>query len=67
MNTGDPIESDKPTAKRKPIWPWLVLLVVTLLVIYVHQQLSAMIDDLAPLGRDLVQLFSWLASFFPDA
>lgn len=66
MDTNSPIENDRPTAKRKPIWPWLVVFVVTLVVIYVHRRIVMIIDDLALLGRDLVQVFMWLASFFPD-
>lgn len=57
----------KPLQKRKrPLWPWLVLLVLTLMAIYAHQQISMMIEDFTLLGRDLVQLGRWIASFFPD-
>jgi hypothetical protein len=61
MSTDSP--DDRPSPKRKPIWPWLVLLVLTLMVIYAYNEALAMFDDLGQTGRDFVQLFKWLLSF----
>lgn len=63
MAAGSPIDEDRPTRKRKPIWPWLALLVLTLMVIYAYNEALAMFDDLGQTGRDFVQLFKWLLSF----
>ncbi|TNM62606.1 hypothetical protein [Aliirhizobium smilacinae] len=60
MNVSDPVESDKPPPKRRPIWPWLVMLVLTLAAIYAHYRISLMIDDLAQMARDFVQLLQWI-------
>lgn len=60
MSVGNPVEGDKPPPKRKPIWPWLVALVLTLAIIYAYHQISLMMDDLAQLARDFVQLMKWI-------
>jgi hypothetical protein len=60
MSTDSP--DHRPSLKRKPIWPWLALLVVTLMVIYAYNEALAMFDDQGHTGRDFVQLFKWLLS-----
>jgi hypothetical protein len=60
MNVSNPVESDKPPPKRKPIWPWLVLLVLTLAIIYTHHRISLIIDDLAQMAGDFTQLLRWI-------
>ncbi|WP_313198045.1 hypothetical protein [Rhizobium sp.] len=60
MNVSNPVESDKPPPKRKPIWPWLVLLVLTLAIIYIHHRISLIIDDLAQMAGDFTQLLRWI-------
>lgn len=50
-----------PRQKRR-IWPWLLLGALALLIMastYVYIEVTAMIDGLGRLWRDLVQLF-WL-------
>jgi len=64
MSTGSP--DDRESLKHKPIWPWLVLLVVTLMMIYTYNEVLAMFDDLGQTGRDFVQLFKWLLSFVEE-
>ncbi|KXG87447.1 hypothetical protein ATO67_19265 [Agrobacterium bohemicum] len=53
---------NKPRRKR-PIWPWLVLLAFTLFAIYAYLQITSALDDMMRTWRDLVQLF-WL--IIPD-
>lgn len=60
MNVSNPVEGDKPPPKRKPIWPWLVILAIALAVIYAHHRISLMIDDLAQMANDFVQLLRWI-------
>ncbi|MGA1833353.1 hypothetical protein [Rhizobium wenxiniae] len=60
MNVSNPVESDKPPPKRKPIWPWLVILILTLAIIYIHHRISLIIDDLAQMARDFTQLLRWI-------
>lgn len=60
MSVSNPAEGDKPPPKRRPIWPWLVMLVLVLVAIYAHHRISLMIDDLAQLARDFVQLARWI-------
>ncbi len=60
MNVSNPVEGDKPPPKRKPIWPWLIALLLTLVVIYAHHRISLMLDDLAQMARDFVQLAKWI-------
>jgi hypothetical protein len=63
LDTSAPIKDDELKPKRKPpIWPWLVLLVLTLMVIYAYDQTLEVIDDLRHTGRDFAQLFKWLWS-----
>lgn len=63
MNVSTPDENSKPLPKRKPpIWPWIVVLVLTLAGIYAYHQALEMIDDLSRTGRDFAQLFKWLLS-----
>lgn len=45
------------------MWPWLVLLVLTLIVIYAYNQTLELIQNLGKTGEDFVQLFEWLWSF----
>lgn len=67
MNGSDPIKDDNSPPKRKPpIWPWLVFLVLTLCAIYVHRQVSMMIEDLKGTARDVIQLIEWLLPDLPD-
>jgi hypothetical protein len=60
MSVSNPIEGDKPPPKRKPIWPWLVILVLALVAIYTHHRISVIINDLAQIARDFVQLLRWV-------
>lgn len=65
MSTNAPNNQSSPKSKRS-IWPWLALLVLTLMVIYAHQQVMDMIADFELLGRDFIQLGKWLGSYLPD-
>jgi hypothetical protein len=50
-------------AKRRrgrSIWPWLLLLAVTLVAIYAYGQAVAAWEDMVRMWRDLVQLFWWI-------
>ncbi|MBW9086690.1 hypothetical protein JNB91_02440 [Rhizobium wenxiniae] len=60
MNVSKSAEGDKPPPKRKPIWPWLIALLLTLAAIYAHHRISLMIDDLAQMARDFVQFARWI-------
>lgn len=67
LNVGNPINDGKSPPKRKPpIWPWLVLIALTLGAIYLHHQVSVMIEDLKYLSRDIIQLVEWLLPELPD-
>ncbi len=54
------------TQPRRPIWPWLLLAVLTLLAIYAYTEVTAMIDDTVRLWNDLVQLFWWIVPDQPS-
>lgn len=49
----------KKQQRRRAIWPWLVLLAITLMTIYAYGQAIAAWEDLVRTWDDLVQLF-WL-------
>lgn len=51
---------DPKLAGRRPIWPWLLLGLFTLLGIHLYMEVNAAIDDLARTWSDLVQLFWWI-------
>lgn len=55
---GNEIENE-PKRKRR-LWPWLVLLAVTLLAIYGYRQAVLAWEDMVRTWRDLVQLFWWI-------
>lgn len=40
------MRTDKNEPPRKPLWPWLLLLVLTLLAIYSYHWFNRMVDDL---------------------
>ncbi len=40
------MRTDKNQPPRKPLWPWLLLLVLTLLAIYSYHWFNRMVDDL---------------------
>ena len=50
-------EHDKKA--KRAIWPWLLLLVVTLVAIIAYSELLSGIEDMKRTWNDLVQLF-WL-------
>lgn len=50
---------NEPKRKRR-LWPWLVLLAVTLLAIYGYRQAVLAWEDMVRTWRDLVQLFWWI-------
>ncbi|CUX43550.1 conserved hypothetical protein [Agrobacterium sp. NCPPB 925] len=51
---------------RKPrLWPWLLLGIVTILAIYAYVTTVQMIEDMARLWSDLVQLFWWIMPDIP--
>lgn len=56
-------EGEKPTPKRKPIWPWLVLLVLTLATIFIYERVSEMIDQVM---RDFNDLVRFIEQFIPE-
>lgn len=62
MSDGNKDDVGRSRPKRKPIWPWLVLLAVTLMMIYAYNEALEMFDGLGQTGRDFVQLFKWLLS-----
>ena len=39
-------QTEKGKPPRKPLWPWLLLLVLTLLAIYWYHWFTQMVDDL---------------------
>ncbi|UHS60579.1 hypothetical protein HRR99_03105 [Agrobacterium vaccinii] len=45
--------------RRRPVWPWLLLLAVTLIAIAGYSKLLSDIEDMKRTWNDLVQLF-WL-------
>ena len=47
-------------AGRRPLWPWLLLGLFTLLAIHLYMEVNTMMDDLARTWSDLVQLFWWI-------
>lgn len=51
--------SERQTAPpRKPLWPWLVLLVLTLCAIYSYHRLSALADDIMrDMPQAIIELF----------
>lgn len=59
--------NQKPSPKRRPpMWPWLVLLVLTLAAIYAYHETLAFIDALGQMGSDFAQLFKWLLSVLAE-
>lgn len=51
-----------PTKRRRgrAIWPWFLLLAVTLLAIHAYGQALTAWEDMQRTWRDLVQLFWWI-------
>ncbi len=61
LQLNGPEDSAGKTQRRgRAIWPWLVLLVVTLLAIYAYGQAVEVWGDMVRTWRDLVQLFWWI-------
>ncbi|WP_320201990.1 hypothetical protein RMR16_004395 [Agrobacterium sp. rho-13.3] len=60
----DPTEAKQ--RRGRAIWPWLVLLAVTLLAIYAYGQAVAAWEDTVRMWRDLVQLFWWIVPNGPS-
>ncbi len=61
----EPPAGDKKKRARA-IWPWLVLLAITLLMIYAYGQAIETWRGLAMTWRDLVQLFWWIVPNGPS-
>lgn len=61
-------EFDKPDAgtQKKPIWPWLLLLVVTLVLIYAYFIWTATIDYLFSGASDLFHALEWVINFLDE-
>ncbi|TWF43333.1 hypothetical protein [Neorhizobium alkalisoli] len=55
-------QNKKASGKVKPLWPWIVILMLTLIAIYAYQQALVAMEDLARTGSDFAQLFKWLVS-----
>lgn len=51
--------------RKRRLWPWLLLGVVTVLTIYAYTMTVQMIEDLTQLWSDLVQLFWWIMPDIP--
>ena len=51
--------------RKRRLWPWLLLGVVTILAIYAYVTTIEMIEDMARLWSDLVQLFWWIMPDIP--
>ncbi len=51
--------------RKRRLWPWLLLGVVTVLAIYAYVTTIQMIEDLTQLWSDLVQLFWWIMPDIP--
>lgn len=51
--------------RKRRLWPWLLLGVVTVLAIYAYTTTVQMIEDLTQLWSDLVQLFWWIIPDVP--
>lgn len=60
------VENEQSTKRKPPMWPWILLLVLTLAGIYAHQQILLMIEDLEHAARDIAQLTMWLLSVVAD-
>lgn len=52
--------NDPQTKPKKPIWPWLLLLVTTLIFIYAYFILTSMIDNILADAKDIVQAIEWI-------
>jgi hypothetical protein len=61
-------EFDKPDAEaqKKPMWPWLLLLVVTLVLIYAYFIWTATIDYLFSGASDLFHALEWVINFLDE-
>ncbi|KAA3509677.1 hypothetical protein CPJ18_07205 [Agrobacterium rosae] len=59
MQVSGPEHPENDKKARRAIWPWLVLLVVTLVAIIAYSKLLSDIEDMKRTWNDLVQLF-WL-------
>ena len=51
--------------RKRRLWPWLLLGLVTILAIYAYVTTIEMIEDMARLWSDLVQLFWWIMPDIP--
>lgn len=63
MDQGQPDNAGNDRKRR--LWPWLLLGVVTILAIYAYVTTVQMIEDMARLWSDLVQLFWWIMPDIP--
>lgn len=54
-------DAAKPS-RKPPLWPWLVLLLVVLVVIFAYHETLDVLADLRQMGGDLGQLLDWLLS-----
>jgi hypothetical protein len=61
----DQDQRDGAGNKKRRLWPWLLLGVVTILAIYAYATTIEMIEDMARLWSDLVQLFWWIMPDIP--
>lgn len=51
--------------RKRRLWPWLLMGVVTVLAIYAYTTTVQMIEDLTQLWSDLVQFFWWIMPDVP--
>ena len=53
-------------SRRKPIWPWLLLLVLTLLAIYAWDRANVLFDDFSRnMPAAVIELFEDLLNQYP--
>ena len=52
-------ETENEPKRKRRLWPWLVLIAVTLLAIYGYRQAVLAWEDMVRTWRYLVQLFWW--------
>lgn len=59
-----------PTRRRKPLWPWVVLLVLTLCAIYTYTQVTQIIEtirhEVPPEIWDIIEWMLRQSGVIPD-
>lgn len=66
MNTIDELDRPDTEPRKKPIWPWLLLLAVTLMLIYAYFIWTTTIDYIFSGARDLFHALEWVLNFLDE-